>query len=485
MATDYTHRGTCARCHRPDLTRTAKVPEGRICASCWSTATRTTGACTTCRRQRLLPGRDPTGAPLCTDCADLGRDFHCARCGREWFLRHGGLCEWCFLDDTLEPLIGTGHVDLAPLRQQLLAVDRPDSIIIWLYNDNVTRILTGLAAGTIDLTHDGLDRQQPRRSADHIAGLLVTAGLLAHRNVYLTRYDRWVNERLPTTCDPANQLLLQQFARWRLRPGLAAAARAGTARTSMVVSRTQQLTVAGQFLEWLTDAGVEATTMTQRHLDAWLAGPPATRRIVAGFIRFLGDGQFTADITMPQPTRPVTVRMGPRQRLEHLRASLDPATGPLDARTAAMLLLLYAQPFPILTNLRHDHIDHDRQAQITTITFARDPVDVPPPFDAILIDQLANRAWTSTAANNDTTWLFPGRRPGLPLTEASLQRKVRNLGIVLRHAKAAALADLVTACPPPVVARMLGYSNTTTNRHAQAAGTTWQHYPSRRHPPTR
>lgn len=103
-----------------------------------------------------------------------------------------------------------------------------------------------------------------------------------------------------------------------------------------------------------------------------------------------------------------------------------------------------------------DHIDHDRQAQIATILLARDPVDVPPPFDTILVDQLANRAWTNTAANNDTSWLFPGRRPGLPVTEASLQGKVRILGIVLRHAKAAALTDLVTACTPPVVARMLG-----------------------------
>lgn len=479
MATDRTYRGTCARCLRDGLTRSARVPEGLICAACWSTATRTVGTCTGCHQQRLLPGRAPDGAPLCTDCGDLGRDFYCLRCDREWRLRRC-LCEWCLLDDTLKSLLDDGPVHLEPLRQLLLAVDRPDSIIIWLFNDNVKRILTGLATGAIPLTHDGLDRQQPRRSADHIAGLLVAAGLLPHRDVYLTRYDRWVDERLPVTTDPDGQLLLRQFARWRLRPGLAAAARAGEARTSHVGSRTQQLTVAGQFLNWLTQAEVDPATMTQHHLDAWLARPPETRRMVAGFIGFLIDSRLATGLVMPPTPRATTVKIDQRQRLAHLRATLDPDTGPVDSRTAAMLLLLYAQPFPVLTGLTITDVKDDDQRG-TTITFDRDAVDVPPPFDALLRDQIDNRRGANTAANNASTWLFPGRRPGLPLTEGSLETKVRALGIVLRHAKAAALADLVTSCPPPIVARMLGYSDTTTNRHAQDAGTTWQRYAATRH----
>lgn len=472
MGKQRNNRGTCARCSREDLYLARVMPDGRICAACWSKATRTTGNCAGCGQHRLLPARSDAGGGLCVNCGLVPIDFHCTRCSREWHQRHG-LCEWCYLDDLLGDLLAAGNVDLTPLRRHLVNVDRPDSIIIWLYNDDVQHVLKGLAAGTIALSYDALDRQSLRRVTDHLVGLLAQAGLLPHRDPYLTRFDRWVQERLPTTADPAGQLLLRQFARWELRPGLAAAARANKSRSSLVVSRTQQLTVAAEFLNELTATDNTPATATQHHLDSWLANPPTTRRKIHGFINFLAKRGITTNVTMPPTPKARGQRLDQSQRFAHLRATLDATTGPIDSRTAAMLLLLYAQPFPILTHLTLQDI---RTATTTAIRFADDYIDVPPPFDQLLAEQVANRAGTNTATNGDTAWLFPGQRPGLPLAEASLQNKVRALGISLRHAKAAALADLVTACPPPIVARTLGYTNTTTNRHAAAAGTTWQRY---------
>jgi hypothetical protein len=43
---------------------------------------------------------------------------------------------------------------------------------------------------------------------------------------------------------------------------------------------------------------------------------------------------------------------------------------------------------------------------------------------------------------------------------------VRELGINLLAARNAALRELVTQAPAPVVAAMLGYSNAVTARHA-------------------
>ncbi len=47
--------------------------------------------------------------------------------------------------------------------------------------------------------------------------------------------------------------------------------------------------------------------------------------------------------------------------------------------------------------------------------------------------------------------------------------RVRNLGIELLGARNAALRDLVTQAPAPVVAALLGYSDKVTARHAAAA----------------
>ncbi|MET7543435.1 hypothetical protein [Streptomyces sp. NPDC005507] len=119
---------------------------------------RVRGSCPNCRTDRVLPGLDTAGIPICRDCAGITRDFFCNRCGFEGLLLGGRLCERCTLADTLARLLddGTGHVarPLQPLVTTLLKMDRPKSRLIWLRNPNVVRLLRGLATGTIPLTHD-------------------------------------------------------------------------------------------------------------------------------------------------------------------------------------------------------------------------------------------------------------------------------------------------------------------------------------------
>lgn len=324
--------------------------------------------------------------------------------------------------------------------------------------------------------HAGLDAQQPRSSADHVNGLLVAAGLLPPRDVYLLRFDRWNQERLPTVNDPHAARLLTQFARWKLRPRLQQAARDGTGRTSLVTSRTQQLREAARFIIWLEGRDTALGQIQQRDIDDWFAGGTGSRQNLRTFLRWLANTGHLRGVTVPAAPRPTIVAMSQTERLDHLRGLLEPEHGPLDSRTAAMLLLLYAQTFPPMTTLTIDHIRLHPDGH-TTILLADDPVYVPPPFDALLHDHIANRPWTTTAVNHDTDWLFPGRRPGKALVHGSLATKVRRLDITLRRARAATLADLVAQCPAPVVAQMLGYTAKTTTHHAHQTGTTWQRYP--------
>jgi hypothetical protein len=121
---------TCARCRRPRRKVHKVMPDGPLCSACHADAVRRRGRCAACGQERLLPGADGRGQ-LCCGCAGITKDYTCARCGTEWALRRG-LCEWCHLGDTLDDLLA-GDVDLSALRARLVAVARPDSIIIWLY----------------------------------------------------------------------------------------------------------------------------------------------------------------------------------------------------------------------------------------------------------------------------------------------------------------------------------------------------------------
>lgn len=86
------------------------------------------------------------------------------------------------------------------------------------------------------------------------------------------------------------------------------------------------------------------------------------------------------------------------------------------------------------------------------------------------------------AANPAARWLFPGGRPGQPLTPGALLPSLRHLGIPVTKARTAALHALVRQAPAPVIAQALGYHHTTTvHRHHADAGGTWNRYPPLHH----
>ncbi|HEU4349271.1 MAG TPA: hypothetical protein VFR35_15960, partial [Actinoplanes sp.] len=152
-----------------------------------------------------------------------------------------------------------------------------------------------------------------------------------------------------------------------------------------------------------------------------------------------------------------------------LRTILTAQDQPLAARVAGCLLLLYAQPIPRIQTLTVDNVI--RREDEVLIRLGEPASPVPEPF-ATLLQQLAD---TRTAAG-DQQWLFPGRRPGQPLSYRQLTNHLRTLGIPLRRARTAALRQLVLDVPAPVTAAALGFHHTTTNRQVRHAGGTWNRY---------
>ena len=106
------------------------------------------------------------------------------------------------------------------------------------------------------------------------------------------------------------------------------------------------------------------------------------------------------------------------------------------------------------------------------------PSPIPEPFAAMLREHINNRPNLRTSGA-DNLWLFPGIRPGEHIHPNTLMDRLRWLGIDLLGARNAALRELVSEVPAPVVAEMLGYSDTVVHRHAALASQQWAKYPSR------
>jgi hypothetical protein len=449
------------------------MPDGPLCAACHAAAVRTRGSCAGCGTYRLLPGMDSVGCRLCRLCAGIDEDFTCQRCGTEWNLVNG-ICEWCQLADLLDDLV-VGDVDLQALRARLLAAARPDRIIIWLYARHARDLLHRLATGAIPLTHAGLDAFENRRSADHVRGLLVAVGLLPKRDDGLARFDRWVANHLDEHAGTADELrMLSQFATWKLRPELIKRAHGQAVSEGQVNGATQRIRVAGGLLNWLRGRGRELSACTQADIDAWFASPPSTRVHAVPFLRW-------AMATRRAPKLKLTRRrfgnarvLDHAERLEILRRLLDPSTGSIEHRVAAMMLVLLGQPFTRIAALTLS--DVIVQNGNLSVRLGEGVVPLPPPFSDMVSDLIARRPNLTTASNPTSPFLFPGRSADNHLLPSTLRTAAIQMGIDIMGARSGALRQLVLDCPPTVVAEALGYSHQAMDRHARRAGSPWSSY---------
>lgn len=284
---------------------------------------------------------DGRGRRLCPPCAGLDEDYSCARCCTEWKLVNG-LCEWCLLADLLDELL-SGDVDLRALRARLLDVARPDRLIIWLYAPHARGLLRGLATGTIAVSHAALDEFENRPAADHMRGLLVAVGLLPPRDEALAHFDRWVAEHLAEHAGTAEDLkVLSQFSTWRLRPDLARKAGQSALSDGQVNNATQRLRVAGALLVWLRGRGRELGSCRQGDLDTWFATPPSTRVHATPFLRWAMATRRAPQLELTRGRFGNARVLDHTERIEILRRLLDPSTGYLHHRVAAMMLVLSA-----------------------------------------------------------------------------------------------------------------------------------------------
>lgn len=290
----------CVRCRKPAARLGAKWPEGWVCRLCYQRAARTHGTCPGCGTDRLVPGLDGRGCPVCVDCAGIPADFHCIQCSAEEEPYRARRHARCCLRDHLAELLddGTGRVSepLKPLHGGISAQPNPRSALTWLRNPDVRDLLSSIATGARPLAHTTFDDHASPRTAMHLRELFVGHGLLEPVDRNLLNFEASLDGILAELTDPDQHALIKQFATWHHLRRLSAA---GELNWGNAQAAKQDISVARDFLRHLSERGKLSSQCRQRDIDHWLATGPTTRSIARTFVRWAVRNQHLPRVEFP------------------------------------------------------------------------------------------------------------------------------------------------------------------------------------------
>jgi hypothetical protein len=162
-------------------------------------------------------------------------------------------------------------------------------------------------------------------------------------------------------------------------------------------------------------------------------------------------------------------------RWEQARWLLHDDTLKPEDRVAGLLVLLYAQYPATVSRLTLEHLQTaDGQVRIR---LGREPVVLPEPLDALVLQVAAGRHGHAAIGGQETSpWLFPGGQPGRPISAYQLAERLRQLGVYSGQSRSAALFQLATDLPAALLARMLGIHITVAVAWQRASAGDWMAY---------
>jgi hypothetical protein len=504
LITDPANHEACAGCGR---TRAVSVrsPAGPLCPACRPVKTMT---CSICGRDAACYLSKTTGRPWCEACRQ--RWARCARCGNTGRVRGGsrddplcaactrpdpgfwrtcpgcgqtgritsGRCICCTTRQRLRDLLGDGTGTIRPglqaLYDTLAGVERPATVEAWLNKSAAPAILRQLAGQ--QLTHRVLDELPGGKTVEHLRAVLVAIGTLPARDEQMSRLERWISHVIGEQPDPGRQQLLHRYAVWHVNRRLRARLRGEHATYHQVVAAQRNIRAAVALLDWLDARDLALATAGQGDLEEWLGSAQATHRTDAGnFVRWARRNKLTSlDFAATRWGGPTSV-IDTETRWDQARRLLHDDTLKPEDRVAGLLVLLYAQTASAISQLTLSHLDaSDGQVRIR---LGREPVVLPRPVDALALQLAATRRGHAAIGDRGTSrWLFPGGRPGRPISAEQLTERLRQLGIRCAQVRSAALFQLATDLPAAVLARMLGIHITVAVAWQRASAGDWAAY---------
>ncbi len=255
---------------------------------------------------------------------------------------------------------GTGHISkaLTPLFDAVTAMAKPKTGLDWLSNNpQVSRLLTGLATGQIELTHQALAELPNWRTVAYLRDLLMSCGVLPATDKQVLHFETWLHHRLNGLDGQPDTAILRQYALWHQLARLRRSAQARPLPASTAKSAMAQFNTAARLCAWLHDRGQVLARATQADIDAWhAAARPGARQSAHAFLAWAIKTGHMPRRALP-PLRPS--QGGPvlsaASRLDLLSRALTDDQVPLRTRAGACLLL-FAQPVTRIVRLTIDDI---------------------------------------------------------------------------------------------------------------------------------
>jgi hypothetical protein len=252
-----------------------------------------------------------------------------------------------------------------------------------------------------------------------------------------------------------------------------------------MVAARQTIKGAVALLDWLGTKGLTLDTASQGDLDAWLTSTEPLHSESGNFVRWARKHKLTRlDHDAHRWGGPTGV-IDTETRWQQARWLLHDNTVNITDRVAGLLLLLYAQTAATISELTVDHIQMTEQQVM--LRLGREPILVPTPLDDLMRELVKTRSGhAAVGGRNDSQWLFPGGRPGQPLSAFRMTERLRGLGIRSSRARSAALFQLAAELPAAILARTLGIHISVATSWQRASAGDWLPYAAEisRRPPT-
>lgn len=477
----------CAPCRKPPVVQCGSCGKIRACLFAGTdsprcrTCSRKLEPCIDCGRPSRVVARTARG-PICENCWEKAPEAHkpCKQCGTVERLFHYGLCRRCAADRQLRKLLtppdGKHRPELDKVADALLNLNSRRTLLYLRESATALRLVTDLAAGTRELTHEALDAamtSQKDMAVDYFRAVLVSAGVLPVRDEHMVRLERWIEHKAAAIDDPEDRRLIIAYARWDRVAQIRRRARGKpiSANTSEIAQT--QITKAVTFLAWIKDQGETLATCRQPLVDLWLTsenhqGPYGART----FVRWAVRGKFASEIEIPARPRRIFHRpLDADERWATARRLLNDDSIETRDRVAGLMVLLYGQ-FPARTcRLTTAHVIHDENG--VALRLNRTPLKLPPPLDGLvlqLVEIAHDHERTVMLNEHNAPWLFPSlQRPGRPVTSKQLAKRLRDIGLPTEAGRCAALLDLCTQMPAAVLQRLLGISPSAAERWSAGA----------------
>ena len=221
---------------------------------------------------------------------------------------------------------------------------------------------------------------------------------------------------------------------------------------------------------WLREHGTCLATCRQAQLDQWAAAQTWRLGHARSFLVWAVRNRHAPKVTLAARPRE---HLGRTIETDHWwmlvrRLLHDDTLDPAD-RVAGLLILLFAQPLARIARLTVDQIvDHDGHVSLLLGT---SPVQLPPPVDELVLTLRQRRHGYAVVGRTDEhPWLFPGGRPGQPLSSNQMLRRMTALGVRARPARNTVLMELAAELPAVVLSRLLAIAPSTATRWTGYAG---------------